>query len=82
MPNDSAVKRKNKQIAHRLHPPLNDVEASAFLGVAVQTLRNWRHTGKGPVYYKLSEGPRGPIRYDVPDLRAYKHRCRIDPEAA
>ena len=84
----SAVEKKTKQIPHVLHtggenyhPPLNDVAAAAFLGVAVQTLRNWRHVGKGPAYLKLSPGPRGRVGYLIEDLQGYRNRCRIDPAA-
>lgn len=61
--------------------PLNDVEAADFLGVAVQTLRNWRHLSKGPAYLKLSPGPRGRVVYLQEDLDAYRSGCRVDPEA-
>jgi len=47
---------------------LNDREAAAYLGQAVQTLRNWRWTGKGPEFYKY---PTGNIFYDVQDLEAF-----------
>lgn len=63
-----------------MYPPLNDIEAAKFLGVAVQTLRNWRHLSKGPAYLKLSPGPRGRVGYLLNDLEAYRTRCRIDPE--
>ncbi|XPS87367.1 hypothetical protein Dvar_53850 [Desulfosarcina variabilis str. Montpellier] len=78
----SHVGKKTKQNPHVIHPPLNEVQAAEFLGVAVQTLRNWRHLSKGPAYLKLSPGPRGRIGYLFEDLNAYRDRCRIDPEAA
>jgi hypothetical protein len=78
--NESAVEYKSKRISHLLHPPLNDIEAAEFLGVAVQTLRNWRHLSKGPAYLKLSPGPRGRVGYLLNDLEVYRTRCRIDPE--
>lgn len=73
---------QSRQVARLPHPPLNDQDAAIYLGVAVQTLRNWRYVGKGPAYYKLTPGPRGRVIYEVADLEAYKGRCRIDPEAA
>lgn len=78
--NESAVERKSKQIRHLLYPPLNDVEAARFLGVATQTLRNWRSGRKGPKYLKLSPGPRGRVAYLIEDLQAYRNQCLIDPE--
>ena len=77
----STVGEGSKKCAHLLHPPLNEVQAAEFLGVAVQTLRNWRHLSKGPAYLKLSPGPRGRIGYLFEDLNTYRNACRIDPEA-
>jgi hypothetical protein len=68
--NESAIDHKSKQIRHLLHPPLNDVEAAIFLGVATQTLRNWRSERRGPVYRKLSPGPRGRVVYLLEDLQS------------
>jgi hypothetical protein len=78
---ESAVERKSKQISHLLDSPINDKEAAKFLGVATQTLRNWRSGCKGPAYLKLSPGPRGRVGYLIEDLQAYRDRCRIDPES-
>lgn len=77
------VERKSKQISHLLYDdrPLNDIEAGEFLGVSTQTMRNWRHLGRGPAYVKLSPGPRGRVAYIVRDLKAYRDSRRIDPEA-
>lgn len=57
---------------------LNTAEAAAFLGLATQTLHNWRFRGKGPPYSKLSSRA---IRYCVGDLRNFQRSRRIDPEA-
>ena len=64
------------------HPTLNDIQASEFLGIAVQTLRNWRHLCKGPAYLKLSPGPRGRVGYLLEDLQDYRGKCRVDPGVA
>jgi len=56
---------------------LNDVEAAAFLGLAVQSLRGARSHRKGPPYIKL--GWR--VVYKVSDLEEYLNRHRIDPQA-
>ena len=78
----SNVARKSRPISHLLHPPLTEVEAAEYLGIAIQTMRNWRHLQKGPPYLKLSPGPRGRIVYLLEDLAAYRSQCRIDPESA
>jgi hypothetical protein len=56
---------------------VNDVEAAKILGVAPQTLRNYRHLGRGPAYAKRGRM----VRYKVADLLAYMDRGRVDPEA-
>jgi hypothetical protein len=51
-------------------------EASKTMGVAVQTLRNWRHLRKGPAYLKLGRS----VRYRTEDLSDFIKKNRIDPE--
>lgn len=53
-------------------------KASEELGIAVQTLRNWRHQRRGPAYLKLGRA----VRYRVGDLNDFKEKHRIDPEKA
>ena len=50
--------------------------AAEKLGVAVQTLRNWRCQRKGPPYLKIGRN----VRYQCEDLYEYKQNKRIDPE--
>lgn len=59
-----------------LNPPINEHEAARLLGVAVQTLRNWRHQKRGPAYWKA--GTR--VNYLIEDLKNYREKRRIDPE--
>lgn len=54
---------------------INERETAEYLGLAVQTLRNWRHKRKGPKYIKI-EG--SAIRYDINDLNAYMKRNTIN----
>lgn len=56
--------------------PINEFEAARFLGVAVQTLRNWRHFGKGPVYYKMGRR----VVYDPADIERFKNDSRVEPK--
>jgi predicted DNA-binding transcriptional regulator AlpA len=49
--------------------------AADYLGLAVQTLRNWRNQCKGPPYIKLGKA----IRYRTGDLDEYTKNRRIDP---
>jgi len=56
---------------------LNDIEASKFLGLCPQTLRNWRFLQRGPAYSKIGRR----CIYIVQDLEDYRKKHRIDPEA-
>ncbi|MFI5329940.1 MAG: helix-turn-helix domain-containing protein [Desulfobaccales bacterium] len=56
---------------------VNDVEAAKILAVSAQTLRNYRHLGRGPAYSKRGRM----VRYRVADLLDYMKSGRIDPEA-
>lgn len=51
-------------------------EAANKLGVAVQTLRNWRHIRRGPAYIKLGRS----VRYRIEDIMDFIEKHRIDPE--
>ena len=56
---------------------VTDVDASKILAVSPQTLRNYRHLGKGPIYVKRGRM----VRYRVADLLDFMNAGRIDPEA-
>jgi len=56
----------------------NDREAAEYLGVSVQTMRNWRHIQKGPVYHKIERR----VIYRAEDLKAFLDKNRVDPEKA
>ncbi len=72
----------NQLSVNNLKTSLDTTEAAAFLGVSPQTLANWRSSRRqgAPVYCKLSDGPRGPVRYRVADLEAYLEDRKIVPE--
>jgi hypothetical protein len=50
-------------------------ETAKILGVAIQTLRNWRHLRKGPPYVKLGRI----VRYRDGDLTAFIEKHRVNP---
>jgi len=52
---------------------ITDIEAAEILGLAVQTLRNWRHRGCGPNYIKLGRA----VRYNTNDLRDFVEGRKI-----
>ena len=51
--------------------------AAKKLGVAVQTLRNWRHVRRGTAYIKLGRS----VRYKEEDILNFIEERRIDPNA-
>ena len=55
---------------------LNETEVSKLTGLALPTLRNWRHLRKGFPYLKLGKA----IRYNLEDVLTYVAKKRIDPE--
>jgi hypothetical protein len=56
---------------------MTDVEAGKFIGVAPQTMRNWRCQRRGPAYLLLGRS----VRYLKSDLEAYLEKNRIAPES-
>jgi len=52
---------------------LTPQEAATFTGLKDQTLANMRHTGRGPVYFKVGRY----VRYDERDLAAWMRRRRF-----
>ena len=54
---------------------VDEKAAARILGIAVQTLRNWRHIRKGPAYIKMGRS----VRYQIKDLQEYLDDRRIDP---
>jgi hypothetical protein len=50
-----------------MEPLIPEAHAAGLLGVAIHTLRNWRHRRVGPPYVKAE----GAVRYTQPGLRTY-----------
>jgi predicted DNA-binding transcriptional regulator AlpA len=51
---------------------LNSEEAAASLGIAPNTLKFWRHQGRGPRYIKLGTSKQAGVAYDHADVEAWK----------
>ncbi len=66
--------RRHTMISERRF--VTEKEAAAIGSFPLQTLRNWRHLGKGPVYTKVGRS----VRYPLDDLYKYFDARRIDPE--
>ena len=58
----------------KMYPVMIKEELAAeFLGMAVQTLRNWRMQNRGPAYAKMGRS----VRYNIDDLIKFVTDCRI-----
>jgi len=57
---------------------LRDVEVAAAIGIPVKTLRNWRHTGGGPSYYKTGRA----VRYDLDEVGAWLETTKVSSTSA
>jgi hypothetical protein len=53
---------------------VNEREAAAVLGVALQTVRNWRFLRQGPNYVKFAHS----VRYDMNELNKFVDQHRIN----
>ena len=53
---------------------LTEKQVATITGFAVQTLRNWRHRGVGPVYCKVNNAA---IRYPWGDLLSYMDQQKV-----
>lgn len=60
-----------------LQPLLTEREFAALFGVSVRTAQEWRQTGQGPPFLKLSDKKRGVVRYDPADVQAYINERRV-----
>lgn len=59
---------------------LNEHEASAYSGVPVGTLRQWRIRKRGPEYLRIPPGSRnGRVRYRVSILDKFLEACVVRP---
>jgi len=52
---------------------VTEKEVSKITGIALQTLRNWRHKNRGFAYSKVGRS----IRYDVDDVLAFMDSLKI-----
>ena len=53
-------------------------ELAALTGVSFKTWERWRSDGTGPVFIKLSDGPRGRVLYKLADVRRWLDERQVD----
>ena len=54
---------------------VDEGKTAQIMGLAEQTLRNWRHLGMGPPYYKLGRA----VRYRLKDILSFMEARRVNP---
>jgi predicted DNA-binding transcriptional regulator AlpA len=50
---------------------ISNIQAAALLGVAPNTLKFWRHKGRGPEFVKLGGSPQAGVAYVEADVIAW-----------
>jgi hypothetical protein len=57
---------------------VNEHDAAAYVGLAVQSLRNRRFRGEQPPFFKIGRS----VRYRIEDLEEFLMSHRVDPGTA
>ncbi len=69
-PNPTKFRRSTRPIAEKTdaaQPLFTEREVATLLSVSIKTLRNWRVTGQGPPFRKLSRI----VRYSANDVQTW-----------
>lgn len=61
---------------------LDSVQAAALLGITPNTLKFWRHKGRGPVFIKLGNSPQAGVAYDEADVLAFRESRKFASTSA
>jgi predicted DNA-binding transcriptional regulator AlpA len=61
---------------------LNTREAADLLGIQPDTLKLWRHQGKGPKFVKKGESPQASVGYESYDVEAWKAERKFESTSA
>ena len=61
---------------------INNKEAAALIGVSPNTLKYWRHVGRGPEFTKLGDSPQAGVRYEIADIDAWKAERKVASTSA
>ncbi len=61
---------------------LNNAQAASLLGIASNTLKFWRHKGRGPSFVKLGDAPQSGVAYDEADVIAWRDARKFSSTSA
>lgn len=61
---------------------ISNVQAAAILGITPNTLKYWRHKGRGPSFIKLGDSPQAGVAYDEADVIAWREARKFSSTSA
>ena len=61
---------------------LNNAQAASLLGIAPNTLKFWRHKGRGPAFVKLGDALQAGVAYDEADVIAWRDARKFSSTSA
>lgn len=61
---------------------LNNAQAAALLGITPNTLKFWRHKGRGPEFVKLGDAPQAGVAYEEGDVIAWREARKFSSTSA
>jgi len=64
-------------LPHPRVPLFTEAEVAALLHLSPTTLKKWRRTGRGPLYYRFGSA----IRYRHEDLDEFVRRAAVPPRS-
>lgn len=61
---------------------LNNAQAASLLGITPNTLKFWRHKGRGPTFIKLGDAKQAGIAYVESDVVAWRDERKFGSTSA
>lgn len=61
---------------------LDTVQTAALLGITPNTLKQWRHKGRGPRFVKMGNAPQAGVAYDEADVIAWREARKFSSTSA
>lgn len=61
---------------------LSNAQAASLLGITPNTLKFWRHKGRGPTFVKFGDSPRAGVAYDEADVIAWRESRKFSSTSA
>jgi hypothetical protein len=65
-----------------MNKTISNTQAAALLGITPNTLKFWRHKGRGPAFIKLGNSPQAGVAYDEADVIAWRDARKFSSTSA